>query len=165
MAFQQMVDAKQKQLIHIAKTQLGLSDVNYRTIIEAQTKGKKNSSKDLTYFEADAVINYFVKKLGFEIQSNYIRTSGAARRARWQKIYKPQRIGKTPTNLFILPSPDQLEMIDALVKKIAWRFEDGYDRWMKKYMKIDRIKTDDDACKVIEGLKGMLYNQDGEWDI
>jgi hypothetical protein len=31
---------------------------------------------------------------------------------------------------------------------------------MKKYMRIERIKTDDEACKVIEGLKGMLANQE-----
>jgi hypothetical protein len=55
-------------------------------------------------------------------------------------------------------------MINALAGKIRWRVEDGFQRWMKKYIKIDQIRTDDEACKVIEGLKGMLINQDGDCD-
>ena len=104
----QKIDAKQKQLIHIAQAQLGIPDEDYRDILAAQTKGKKTSSKDLTYFEADAVINYFVK-LGFKIQSNYIRTAGAARRQRWQyanakRTARPQGNAPLPGNVFILPS-------------------------------------------------------------
>jgi len=171
MAFQQMIDAKQIQLIHIARAQLGLPVNEYREIIAAQTKGKKTSSKDLTYFEADAVINYFVKTLGFKIKSNYIRTAGAARRQRW--AHANSRKNKNPpvspfmkggmNNVVMLPSPDQMEMIKALVNKIAWKFEDGYERWRQKYMKIDRIKTEQEASKVIEGLKGLLAHQiDGD---
>ncbi|OPY15630.1 MAG: hypothetical protein A4E66_00034 [Syntrophus sp. PtaB.Bin001] len=147
-----MIDAKQIQLMHIARTQLGLSEDDYRLILGAQTKGKKNSSKELTYFEADSVINYFVKTLGFKIKSNYIKTGGTARRTRWQR--------SKSGNVVLLPSRDQLEMIDVLVKKIAWKVEDGFSKWLKKYMKIDRIKTADEASNAIEGLKGLLEHQE-----
>lgn len=187
MSLQKKIDATQTKLIHIAQAQLCLSDDNYRSIIAAQTKGEKHSSKDLTYWEADAVINYFVKTLGFKIKSNYIRTAGAARRKRWQyanqhKGQKPPLSpftkggsqnenspltkggsrGILPSNVFVLPSRDQLDMIEALVKKITWRFDDGYDRWRQKYIKTDRIKTADQASDTIEGLKGLLAHQEGK---
>jgi phage gp16-like protein len=90
-----MIEPIQVQLIHIAKTQLGLSREEYEAAIMGQTKGQKISSKDLTYFEADGLINYF-KTLGFRIQSNYIRTSGAARRARWSYANAASVPGRIP---------------------------------------------------------------------
>ena len=153
-----MIEPKQIQLIHIARAQLGLDEDNYRTIIQARTKNKKHSSKDLTYFEADGLINYF-KTLGFKIQSNYIRTSGAARRARWQPANDCRKNKGAGGNVFVLPTPDQLAMIEALKSKVAWRAEDGFNLWQKKYLKIDRIKSLEDAQRVIEGLKGLVAHQ------
>ncbi|MCX5828743.1 MAG: DUF1018 domain-containing protein [Deltaproteobacteria bacterium] len=159
MTYAKMIEPKQVQLIHIAKAQCCLSKEDYEEIIEAHTKGKKSSSKDLTYFEADGVLNYFVKTLGFKIQSNYIRTSGAARRTRWQPANDRKRVQQNPPNVIRMPSRDQLDMIDILVKKIAWKVEDGYKLWRRKYMKIDRIKTAQQANDTIEGLKGLLDHQ------
>lgn len=152
-----MIEPVQIQIIHIAKAQLGLSEENYRTIIGAQTKWKKVSSKELTYFEADGLINYF-KTLGFKIRSNYIKTSGAARRSRWANRRRGHNAASCPrpANVIQLPSPAQLDMIDVLVKKIPWRFEDGYQRWLAKYMKTVRIKTFEQAGNTIEGLKKLL---------
>ncbi|NPU84394.1 MAG: DUF1018 domain-containing protein [Syntrophaceae bacterium] len=153
-----MIEPVQIQLIHIAKKQLGLSDEEYRLAIGAQTKGKKRSSAGLTYFEADGLINYF-RTLGFKIQSNYIRTRGQARRSRWQPINDRKRARQNPANVIMLPSRDQIEMINVLQKKIAWRYEDGYQRWLEKYIKIPRIKTAQQASDTIEGLKGLLAHQ------
>lgn len=150
-----MIEPKQNQLIHIAKAQLFLSEDKYRSIIEGQNKRGKTSSADLTYFEADAVINYFIKTLGFKIKEKYTAKERAAKKysmRRW-------RAGK-PSNIYCLATHDQLNMISALATQIKWRVEDGFHRWMKRYMRIERIKTDDEACKVIEGLKGMLANQE-----
>ena len=154
-----MIEPKQVQLIHIQKAQLGLSVEDYRMIILAQTKNKKDSSKQLTYFEADALITYLSKSLGAKIKSNDIRTSGAARRARWQPTNDRKRVGLNPGNVVRLPTPDQLSMIDALAGKIVWRVEDGFSLWMKKYLKIDRVKSLDDAQRTIEGLKGLVAHQ------
>lgn len=153
-----MIEPVQIRLIHIAKAQLSLSEDEYRQIIGAQTKMKKWSSKDLTYFEADGLINYF-KTLGFKIRSNYIRTSGAARRSRWQPANARRRARQNAENVVLMPSRDQMEMIDVLKKKISWRVEDGYQRWLRRYMKIERILTADQASKAIEGLKGLLRHQ------
>ncbi len=154
-----MIDAKQIQLIHVQKGQLGVSEDDYRSIILTQTKGKKNSSKQLTYFEADALITYMSKTLGAKIKSNYIRTSGAARRERWLFANDRKQANKTAGNVVTLPTRDQLNMIDALAGKIVWRVEDGFKLWMKKYLKFGRIKSLEDAQRVIEGLKGLLAHQ------
>jgi len=153
-----MIEPIQIQLIHIAKAQLGLSREEYEAAIAGWTNGKKHSSKNLTYVEADGLIDYF-KRLGFEIRSNYIRTSGAARRVRWQPANARRAVRKNAGNVVTMPSPDQLSMIAALVKKVPWRFEDGYRRWLAKYMKTERIVTAAQAEKVIEGLKGLLKHQ------
>lgn len=151
----QRIDPKQIQLIHIAQAQLGLDDVAYRAIIAGRTGGKKESSRDLTYAEADAVINYMVTQ-GFVIKRKYVtRERGAWRRKRFRHL---------PADVILLPTIDQMEMIEALAKKITWRYQDGYERWRRKYMKIDRIITAQQASDVIEGLKGMLDNQeDASW--
>lgn len=154
------IDAKQIQLLHIAKSQCGLDDTMYREIIAAHTKGKKTSSKDLTYFEADGIINYFVKKLGFKIQSNYIRTAGAARRQHWQYANARRASAQQrPNNLYVLPSADQIKMINALAGQVAWKVKGGFHLWMKKYYKSDMVKTDKEASVVIEGLKKLLDHQ------
>lgn len=151
------IDAKQIKLIHIAKSQLGLDDENYRAIISGQTQGKKTSSIELTYAEADAVINYMIRQ-GFRIKEKYVSGEQASKRSyRYQG--KSRRAVTTSGNLYCLASHDQLKMVNALAGQIQWRVEDGFHRWMKKYIKIDRIKTEEEASAVIEGLKGMLENQ------
>lgn len=154
------IEAKQIQLIHIARAQLGLSDEDYRDILAAQTKGKKHSSKDLTYFEADAIINYFVK-LGFKVRSNYIRTAGAARRQRWQYANAQRATPQQrPKNVYVMPSADQIKMINALAGHVAWKEKGGFHLWMKKYYKINMVTTDVEASNVIEGLKKLLNHQE-----
>lgn len=150
------IDPKQIQLIHIAQVQLGLSDEKYRAIITGQTNGKKDSSRDLSYAEATAVIDYMVRQ-GFRIKPKFVDREKAIKRA-WKS-------GQRPKNVFCLASHDQLNMVNALAAKIEWRFQDGFQRWMKKYIKIDQIRTDDEASAVIEGLKGMLANQNGTCDL
>lgn len=146
-----MIEPKQTQLIHIAKTQCGLSDVEYRDLLAGQTKGKKTSSSDLTYFEADAVINYFVKTLGFKIRARGCNPLfSLASRAR-----RP-----LPGNVTALPSPKQLKLIDALGAQVAWKYADGFQRWLAKYIKTDKIRTSAQAQRAIEGLKGMIKNSE-----
>jgi len=146
------IDATQMKLIHIAQSQLGLPEDDYRMIIESQTKGKKQSSKELTYVEADRLINYF-KTLGFKIKAKKSRTRPARVERQWRRAKRDY------SNVYVLPSKDQLNMIETLKDKISWRVEGGFKLWLAKYMKIDRIKTDQEAEKVIEGLKGMLDHQ------
>ncbi|MDI6615646.1 MAG: hypothetical protein QME27_02945, partial [Syntrophaceae bacterium] len=54
---------------------------------------------------------------------------------------------------------EQLRMIDALRREVKWRYSDGYERWLSKYLKIDRVRTNLQASRAIEGLKGLIGTQ------
>ena len=53
------------QLIHIAKSQVGLSDEDYRAVLESTAK--KSSCSDMTVFELNEVLKA-MKKLGFRVK-------------------------------------------------------------------------------------------------
>ena len=149
-----MIEPLQVQIIHTAVTKLGMDDDDYRTILQGHYK--KKSSKELTYVQASNLIDYF-KTLGFKIPPRKRATAN-------NPAHYPGRRGTPAGNVFVLPTREQLDMIDALVAKIAWRLEGGFNLWMKKYLKIDRIKSLSDAQRVIEGLKKMLEHQgEAQW--
>lgn len=135
------IDATQIKIIHIAKTQLGLNDDNYRLILATQCQGK-TSSTDLTYREAHGLIEYF-KTLGFRVKPVNA---------------KPRRT-PAPANVAFIATPEQIRMIDALRRAVEWRYSDGYERWLSKYLKIDQVRTNLQASRAIEGLKGLIRSQ------
>jgi len=135
------IEPVQIRMIHVAVGQLGLSDDTYRDILHGHYKAE--SCKDLTYAQASALIDHF-KTLGFRI-----KTVGRAPRAR----------RTSAANVAYLPSREQLDLIDNLKVQIKWQLQDGYQRWLAKYLKISRITTSAQAQRAIEGLKGMLTNQ------
>jgi hypothetical protein len=130
----------QIKLLHIAKAKLGLSDEDYRTMLS--DRYWVNTCKELSYDDATELIKHF-QTLGFKIVTK--RYSHGARR-------------KAP-NIIQLVSPQQLALIEHLRADITWHVHDGYFRWLKKYLKKDRITTEKEARNVIEGLKGMKARQ------
>lgn len=60
------------QLIHIAKSQLGLSDGDYRAILESTAK--KSSCSEMTALELDGVLRA-MKTLGFRVKKLETKTS------------------------------------------------------------------------------------------
>ena len=145
-----MIEPLQIKMIHTAVAGIGLSDDDYRLILQGHFK--TSSCKQLTYVEASRLIDYF-KTLGFKIPKRKKYTEGTQHRQVSRK--------RLPSNVILLPTRDQLDMIDALANKITWRVDGGFRLWMKKYIKIDRIKTSCEAMDVIEGLKGLLAHQAG----
>lgn len=146
------IESIQVKMIHTAVSKLGLSDEEYRETLEGRYG--KASCKGLTYAEASCLIDWF-KTLGFRIERRRRHTAATPSRDVFLALPPKDR----PANVVLLPSRDQLDMIDTLAKKVAWKVEDGFSRWRKKYMKIDRIKTAGQASDVIEGLKGLLDHQ------
>lgn len=147
-----MIQTIQVKIIHVAVAKLALSDEEYHDILNGHFN--KKSCKELNYFEASELIDYF-KKLGFKIPKRKNFTPGTKSRQDLRNVPKNAR----PENVVFMPSSDQLDMIDVLAGKITWQLEDGFHKWIKKYLKIDRIKTDTEASNAIEGLKGLLANQ------
>ena len=128
------ITPKQIQLIHIAKQKLGICDDNYRSILAEFFK--VTSSKELSERQADKLITHFVRT-GFKIPARKAAPKGK--------------------NIVSLPTPFQMELIEVLKSNIVWKAgEAGYQLWLEKRMRLSRIRTKQEAAKVIEGLKGML---------
>lgn len=151
----QMIEPLQVTMIHTAVSKLCISDDDYRAILSGHYKAA--SCKELTYIQASRLIDYF-KSLGFKIPRRKKYTKGTPSRADFRSIPRKER----PTNVVLMPSREQLDMIDALAGKVAWKVADGYERWLKKYIKINRVKTSQEASDAIEGLKGLLCHQGAE---
>ncbi len=140
-----MADKKQIQIIHVARAKTGMDEDDYRLMLKGRYG--KESSKDLSYGEAYDLIEFF-KTLGFKLEP----------KRRERKAKRPAT-GKLPGNVVLLASQEQLNLIELLKDRVAWRFSDGYERWLSKFLKAPSIRTAGEARKVIEGLKGLIENQ------
>jgi hypothetical protein len=59
----------------------------------------------------------------------------------------------------IYPGHPMMLKIEHLKKDIRWQFQDGYERFIRKFLKKDRIATTKEAAKVMEALKAMKARQ------
>lgn len=141
------IAANQIKILHTAISQLGLSDDTYRDILHGHYG--VDSCKSLTYTQASQLIDHF-KTLGFRIKS-----VGRDRRSR--------RSTARAANVVALPSREQYALIDQLKVQIKWQYQDGFKRWLAKYLKVSRIATSAQAQRAIEGLKGMIKNQNMDY--
>ena len=124
------------QLIHIAKSQVGLSDEDYRAVLESTAK--KSSCSDMTVFELNEVLKA-MKKLGFRVKK--LET-------------KENEIGWDT-------SKEQLNYIKGMWELVA---RDKSDRALYRFIK--RITGADhprfmgaaEAQKVILALRKMMVN-------
>jgi hypothetical protein len=135
-------DNKQKALVHICKSQLiakgVIDEAGYRALLRQWFDAE--SSRDLDYDQATVFIDELIK-MGASIKK------------------KRKSKKKLPPDITQLPSPQQLRMIEHFKQDIRWKFSDGFNRWLKAYLKRDRIVTAKEANAVIEALKGMLARQ------
>ncbi len=131
-----MVDKKQLQLIHIAKSQLALDDDTYKETL--QYRYNVSSSKELSYNQASNFIGFLSEK-GFKLKKK-------------PRILK----AKKADNVIELATPSQHKLIEVLKKNIVWKYNDGYELYIKKRLHINKVITKQDAFKVINALKAML---------
>jgi hypothetical protein len=140
---------KQRQLIAMACSHFDITRDD-KQILLCNRYGKK-STTDLSFAQAEELIDSFVEQ-GFVIKSEKRRYISR------KKAIKGGKKRKTGT-VVAMATPAELAKIDALSGLIEWRRENGKNLWIKKRFGIDRVKTGEDAFKVIEGLKGMFENQ------
>lgn len=136
---------KQRQIIGMACVHFAMNKDDKKAML--MDRFKEESTTDLSYAQAEDVIDDFVSK-GFVIRST-------KRKYMKRKSFTGKKSGK----LVALASPAELSKIDAVAGLISWRVENGLQKWMKKRFKIDQVKTSHNAFVVIEGLKGMFENQ------
>lgn len=122
------------QLIHIAKSQIGLSDENYRAVLESTAK--KTSCSEMTLFELNEVLKA-MKKLGFKVKKLETRE---------------EEIGWDA-------SKAQMDYIKGMWERVA---RDKSDRALYKFIKRitgadhPRFMTAKDSQKVIIALRKMM---------
>lgn len=122
------------QLIHIAKSQIGLSDEDYRAVLESTAK--KTSCSEMTLFELNEVLKA-MKKLGFKVKKLETRE---------------EEIGWDA-------SKAQMDYIKGMWELVA---RDKSDRALYKFIKRitgadhPRFMTAKDSQKVIIALRKMM---------
>lgn len=122
------------QLIHIAKSQIGLSDEDYRAVLESTAK--KTSCSEMTLFELNEVLKA-MKKLGFKVKKLETRE---------------EEIGWDA-------SKAQMDYIKGMWELVA---RDKSDRALYKFIKRitgadhPRFMTTKDSQKVIIALRKMM---------
>lgn len=122
------------QLIHIAKSQIGLSDEDYRAVLESTAK--KTSCSEMTLFELNEVLKA-MKKLGFKVKKLETRE---------------EEIGWDA-------SKAQMDYIKGMWERVA---RDKSDRALYKFIKRitgadhPRFMTTKDSQKVIIALRKMM---------
>ena len=125
------------------------ADDEYREMLE--NRFKVNSCTQLTCDQGTMLIKLY-KKWGW--------TNFPPKRRRAGRGQGPVTSGKKlPGNVTKMVSPAQKKKIGALANMIEWRVKDGLTRWVSKRFSTDRIKTAQQAWKVIEGLKKMFERQ------
>lgn len=63
---------------------------------------------------------------------------------------------KKADNIIELAKPTQNKLIDVLRNNIVWKVKNGYELYIQKRLKINKVITKADDFKVINALKGML---------
>ena len=122
------------QLIHIAKSQIGLSDEDYRAVLESTAK--KTSCSEMSLFELNEVLKA-MKKLGFKVKKLETRE---------------EEIGWDA-------SKAQMDYIKGMWERVA---RDKSDRALYKFIKRitgadhPRFMTAKDSQKVIIALRKMM---------
>lgn len=140
----QPIDPRQIKLIKIGQKQLGIDDGAYRGML-AHRFGVDSCTR-LTRMQAGLFIDE-LKRKGFRIVHKRKRPLAG----------KP--MPRQKGNMVRLASGAQHEKIAAVARLVDWRIKDGLTRWLFKRYSIKRVKTAQEAFRVIEGLKKMFEHQ------
>jgi hypothetical protein len=170
-----MITPGQTKMIHTAKRALGLSDEDYRDMLEERFGHR--SSSDLTSNQARVFIDELIVK-GFESAGAKIgkQVEGDRRqeKSKGKKNRPVMKDGKETPFVYVnphnrwgiwhndmhdkcvsLPSRDQLDFIDEMKALVIWREVNGFEKWLLKRFKLNKICTSRQAAAVIEALKRM----------
>jgi phage gp16-like protein len=132
-----MATAAQVRMIHVAVTQLGLADEEYRALL--QSEAGVTSSKDLSNTGVNRVLKRFAK-LGFN-----------------NTAHRPRRYA--PKGLI---TPEQQSMIKQQYEQLGWAEFARQMGFNKRCCGKAMPQTRGDAIKVIEGQKAILGRRAAE---
>ena len=128
----------QIRAIRARQHRLGMADTTYRRLL-AERYGV-TSTCDLSLGQASDLLHQL-----------YDDRQGPVRR-------KPVRKPAAPPSLdqvVRLPTRAQRTLIDQLVGEVAWCSPEGYRRWLRRSLGLERVRSCAEAQRVIRGLKGL----------
>ena len=131
------ITKKQLALLHVAKNELALDDIDYRNVLDLY--GGVTSAKDLDNDSFKRVLIY-LEKVGFK------------NRAR--KVH--QRNKPLVSNPDGLPYPAQLNKLEQLFVEMDINESSRKQGFCRRVIKKPWPQTRDETSKVIEGLKAMV---------
>lgn len=140
-----LITKAQIKAIHVALARQGIEDGIYRQKLRLMFG--VDTCKTLNRKQATTLL----KSLGLPAPK-------PARKARSRRATATRAQGD---KIISLPTPAQTRFIADLRREIAWRQDDGYHCWLRRYLGIARIRTRAEAARVIEGLKGLKQSQAG----
>ncbi len=140
-----MISKGQIRLIHLAKDRLGISNDDYKEVLDLY--GGARSSKDLTPEGFFKVMEHF-RELGFSYKETDV----------FGTPEKPREPGK----LIEMVTPGQRAKIRQLEAELGWT--DNPERlkgFVFKRFRLGKISTKEQAIKIIEALKAILAREKG----
>ena len=138
----------QIRAIHVALPRRGIDDDEYRDLL--RDRFGVDTCKKLNHRQASELLLALGRALP--------QPPGETRKPRRRQ---PAPRAKAGANVRQMITPGQRQLIETLAGEIAWREPDGYQRWLGKFMSLERVATAAQAARVIEGLKAMRRRQDG----
>ncbi|MCM0757367.1 regulatory protein GemA [Sporomusa sphaeroides DSM 2875] len=141
------VNNSQLALIHVAKKELGLTDEDYRNILELY--GGVTSAKFLTLEGFERVMAHLTR-LGFRIKP----TATKEGKGHKQAVYRASdTLRADPAEK---KTPAQEAMLNHYFTTLGWTEAERRQGFCKRMIKKAWPQTRDEAAKVIEALKAMV---------
>ena len=136
----------QIKLIHVMLTRQGISDEDYREMLEERYG--VDTCKKLTRKQANELLTRL----------------GAGQKPKPAKLAKPKPAQPRPRdpNVVALATPAQHQLIHDLIHEIKWRMQPpaaAYAAWLQHNQSLDKVRTTAEAAKVIRGLKALKTHQ------
>lgn len=137
------ITPSQVRAIHVALHRRGIDDDAYRDILRQRFDAQ--TCKALTRAQASELLLALGRALP--------RPPGA------RKPRQRRPAAKSAPNVLRMASPAQRRLVAALACEIDWREPDGFRRWLRKSLGIERVSTAAQAAQAIEGLKAIRGRQ------
>jgi len=152
--------AAQRTIIKMAQQELGISDDDYRSMLEERYGVRSCTS--LTVKQAEYFIDELGRK-GFTVKAKPKPAKRTASKTQADaKTFLPRdryrKHGRGNGKIITLATPQEIEKINKLAALITWKFENGVTLFLEKRMglKEGKVRTSVDAEKAIEGLKSYV---------
>ena len=142
------ITAARVKSIHVALHRLRLEDAEYRELLK---DWNATTCKDLTRRQASDLL----ARLGRPLPNPPLaKTVPMGRRRR---ISNPATTAQSEDEdgVVRLATVGERDLVERMATEIAWETDDGYRRWLRRSLGIERVRTRRDVNRAIQGLRSL----------